>query len=297
MSKKRKSRIGKWIITGIIAVGIIGIISAYIMRPIPSAYESAVAKTSDIKTYYSFSGNVESKNRQTVAAEKVMQVSSIKVKEGDRVNEGTVLLETTTGDTITSKISGEVANLNIEENAQVMTGIKLMEIVDYNHLEIAVKVDEYDISALEKGKEATVKIGALDKEFKGSISSMSKEGQVSNGVTFFTATIDLEQDESIKIGMSAEVSILSNTATGVVTLPMTAVQFDDNNKAYIYKKGERETYIRSEIATGINDGSSVEVKSGVTNGETVFYSKPAATANRGFPRPGMDRNQKAGGES
>jgi Na+-transporting NADH:ubiquinone oxidoreductase subunit NqrF len=34
---------------------------------------------------YSFSGNVETKNRQTVVSEKMMQISDIKVKEGDKV--------------------------------------------------------------------------------------------------------------------------------------------------------------------------------------------------------------------
>jgi HlyD family secretion protein len=90
-----------------------------------------------------------------------MQVSEIKVKEGDMVKEDAVLIKTTAGDEIKSKISGEVVNINVEENAQVMAGINLLEIVDYNNLEIKVKVDEYDIASLEKGKESTVKIGDI----------------------------------------------------------------------------------------------------------------------------------------
>ena len=65
---------------------------------------------------------------------------------------------------------------------------------------------------------------------------MSKEGQIVNGVTFFTATIDLEKDDSVKIGMSAEVKLVNSNATGVVTLPMKAIQFDDNNSPYVLKK-------------------------------------------------------------
>lgn len=295
VSAKRKSMAKKWIPLGIIAIIVIGAAASFLMRPASTSYESAVAKIGDIITYNSFSGNVETKNRQTVTSEKVMQVSEIKVKEGDVVNEGAVLIKTTAGDEIKSKISGEIVNITVEENAQVMAGLKLLEVVDYNNLEIKVKVDEYDLAAVEKGKETTVKIGAINKDIKGTISSMSKEGQIVNGVTFFIATIDLEKDERLKIGMSAEVKLISNKVTGVVTLPMTVLQFDDNNKPYVLKKDEKGAGVKTEITTGINDGTTVEVKSGVLSGETIFYTKATATKGMGFPRGGANSNGVSGG--
>ncbi|EHQ89900.1 efflux RND transporter periplasmic adaptor subunit [Desulfosporosinus youngiae] len=287
MSKKRKSAL-KWIVFGVIAATVVGLGVTYIRKPAPSPYESVVAKTGDITTYYSFSGNVETKDRQTVTSEKVMQISEIKVKEGELVKEGTVLIKTSAGEEIKSKIQGEIVNINVEEKAQVMAGTKLLEVVDYDNLQIKVKVDEYDIGAIEKGKEATVKLGAINKEIKGKISSMSKEGQITNGVTFFTAIIDLEKDESVRIGMSAEVKIISNQVNGVVTLPMTALQFNENNKPYILKKDESGAETRTEVTTGLNDGIVVEVKSGLVSGETVYYTKTSTTEGMNFPGGGMN---------
>lgn len=295
MSAKRKSKTKKWIAISIITIVLVGIAATLLMRPTPTSYESVEAKLEDITIYYSFSGNVETKNRQTVVSEKIMQVSEIKVKEGDMVKEGDGLIKTTTGDEIKAKINGEIANIIIEENAQVMAGTKLLEIVDYNNLEVNVKVDEYDFAALKKGKETTVKIGAINKEIKGKISSMSKEGQIMKGVTYFTATIDLEKDDSVKIGMSAEVKLISNKATGVITLPMTAIQFDGNNKPYVLKKDEKGAVVKTEINTGINDGTSVEVKSGVLKGETILYIKDKAADTGGMGFPGGHRNTNSGG--
>jgi len=282
MSAKRKSKTKKWIAVSIITIAAAIIVAVIFMRPESTAYESAIAKVGDITTYYTFSGNVETRNRQNVMAEKLMQIDELKVKEGDTVQDGDILIKTTTRDEIKSRINGEVTNIGVEENAQVMTGTKLLEIVDYNNLEVKVKVDEYDITALEKGKEATVKIGAINKEIKGKISNMSKEGQIMNGVIYFTATIDLEKDSSLKIGMSAEVKLISNKATGVVTLPMTAIQFDDNNKPYVLKKSERGPAVRTEITTGLNNGTTVEVKSGVLDGETILYTKAKAAEPGGM---------------
>lgn len=297
MSIKKRSKKKKWITIGIITVVIAGIAVALFMRPARKSYKSAVAKMGDITTYYSFSGNVDTKNRETVMSEKVMQISEIDVKEGDTVNEGDVLMKTTSGDEIKSKISGEVANIDVEENAQVMAGTKLLEIVDYNDLQVNVKVDEYDLTALAAGKEATVKIGALNKEIKGKISSVSKEGQVVNDVTYFTAVIDLAKDSSVKIGMSADVKILNSKVTGVVTLPMTAVQFDDNNNPYVLKKDEKGAAVKAKITTGINDGTTVEVKSGVSKGETVLYTSPVTTAESTRFAGGSDSMKSNSGSS
>lgn len=287
MTKKRKSNF-KWIVTGVIVAAVAVVALTFLMKPTPSPYESVIAKTGDITTYYSFSGNVETKDRQTVTSEKVMQVSEILVNEGDVVKEGTALIKTTAGEEIKSKISGEIVNINVEEDAQVMAGTKLLDVVDYDNLEIKVKVDEYDIAALEKGKEASIKIGAINQEIKGEISSISKEGQIMNGVTFFTATIDLEKNESIRNGMSAEVKIISNQVSGVVTLPMTAIQFNEYNEPYILKQGESDTVVKEEITTGINDGLTVEVKSGIVSGETILYTKTAATEGMAFPGGGIN---------
>jgi len=287
MTKKRKSNV-KWIVTGVIVAAVAGVALTFLMKPTPSPYESVVAKTGDITTYYSFSGNVETKDRQTVTSEKVMQVSEILVSEGDIVKEGTALIKTTAGEELKSKINGEIVNLNVEEDAQVMAGTKLLDVVDYDNLEIKVKVDEYDIAALEKGKEASIKIGAINQEIKGNISSISKEGQIMNGVTFFTATIDLEENESIRNGMSAEVKIISNQVSGVVTLPMTALQFNEYNEPYILKQGENDTVVKKELTTGINDGLTVEVKRGIESGETILYTKTAATEGMAFPGGGVN---------
>ncbi|QWU13846.1 HlyD family secretion protein [Paenibacillus sophorae] len=295
MSTKRKSKTRKWLVVSIIVIAVAVIAGAVLKRPAAAAYESVNAKTGDITTYYSFSGNVETKNRQTVMAEKILQISDIKVEEGDTVTEGEVLLTTTAGDEIKSKINGEIVKINVEDNAQVMAGTALLDIVDYN-LELNVKVDEYDIHALAPGKETTVKIGAINKEMTGKISSISNEGQIMNGITFFMATIDLAKDEDLKIGMSAEVKVISNKAAGVVTLPMTAIQFDDNNQPYVLKKDQNGAEVKTEITTGINDGTTVEVKSGVANGETILYKKAAAASTgAGFGGGGGNANGSDGG--
>lgn len=48
-------------------------------------YSEETVKKGSIETYYIFSGNVESKDTQNIISEKIMQISDIKVSEGDKV--------------------------------------------------------------------------------------------------------------------------------------------------------------------------------------------------------------------
>ncbi|HWT74152.1 MAG TPA: HlyD family efflux transporter periplasmic adaptor subunit [Mobilitalea sp.] len=282
MSSKRKSKLKKRIFMIVAVVIVLLLVVGVALQPKKTSYESVDAKTGDINTYYTFSGNVETKNRETVLSESVLQMKDIKVKEGDIVKEGDVLFTTTTDDKIKAKINGEVSKINVEENAQVMAGTSLMEIVDYDNLQISVKVDEYDMAELKVGEEATVSIGAIDKEVNGTIQSISKEGQVVNGVTFFTAVIDLAKDEDVRVGMSAEVKVAGESAKSVVILPMNVIQFDNNNQPYVYLMDDKGKVVNTTITTGINDGTNVEITSGINSGDVVYYKDNSSTTSGGF---------------
>lgn len=295
MLPKKKSRPGKWIAFVIIVLLLAGTVTFFLLKRDSEVYERVKAESSDITTYHSFTGNIEVRHRQTIIADMVMQITDLRVKDGDKVKKGDILAETSIGSKLTADIDGEVSGISVEENAMVMAGAKLMEVVDYSDLKISVKVDEYDIGSLKEGKEAAVKIGALNKEIKGKIGSISKEGVVANGVTYFTAVIDLGEDTALKAGMSAEVRLADNTVKEVVTIPMSVVRFDDNNTPYVLKEDPSGRPVRTDIETGINNGTIVEVKKGVANGETVLYTNPDKIP--GMRLGGQRTNGAAGGGS
>lgn len=295
MCAKRKTGSNKRLFISVSAIAVLGLIAALAMRSEAVTYESVNSKLGGITTYYSFSGNIDTKNRQSIIAERDIQIAQLNVKEGDSAPRNGVLLKTAAGEEIRSKINGIAVAVAVEENSQVMAGTKLLDVVDYNNLVVTVKVDEYDITALAKDKEATIKIGALNKEIKGNISSISQQGQVLNGLTYFTANIDLERDESLKIGMSAEVKVISAEAGDIVILPMTAIQFDANNRPYVLKKGTRGEAVKTEITTGLNDGTNVEITSGVSSGETILYTKVNNTMPEGMVFSGERAGKLSGG--
>ncbi|MDF2613555.1 MAG: HlyD family efflux transporter periplasmic adaptor subunit [Clostridia bacterium] len=295
VKKKRK----KGLLIGI-SIGVIVIFLLAFPRLLggnrESGYTEETVKIGDIITNYSFSGVVESKNRESIISEKGVQIDEIELAEGDLVKKDDVLFKTTQGDKLKASIDGEISKIYVDENAQVMPGAALADIVDYENLQITVKVDEYDLSAIAVNKEVMVAIGAVNKEIKGKISSVSKEAVHVNGVSFFTAAIDLEKDEAIKVGMSAEIKIINQSVKGVTVVSMKALQFDENNQPYVFIKGEKSVPSAVYVQTGVNDGKTAEIKEGLKAGDIIMIPKTTKTNNRFRPGQGM-AGRSAGGEN
>jgi len=224
-------------------------------------------------------------------SQQAVQISEFKIKEGDTVKEDDILYVTKTGVEVKSEIEGEVLKIYVQENEQLMPGAKILEIVDYSNLQLKVKVDENDLAAIQKDVKATVTVNALAKDVEGTVTEVSKEGTYLNGVTFFTAAISIPQDDSIKVGMSAEAKVLKDKAEGVVVLPMSAVQFDDNNNAYVNIKDDKENLDVIELTLGITDGASVEVKSGLTENDKVFVPKEESAFTPDGGPSGINRGE------
>ncbi len=294
MDKRKKSKNKKWVFA-LVGASIVVFVGSRILSEKPMTYETVEAKTGDVITWYSFAGNIEANNREIILSDSPFTVGEIFVTEEEMVEAGTVLLESGGGDDPEAGIEGEVAEIFVKENETVSPGTKLMSIVDYKDLEVSVKVDEFELDAVTVGKEVTVRINALDKEFGGTVLSLSKEGTVLNGVTYFMAVVQLDFDESLKVGMSAEVTLLKDEAKGAVTLPMSAIQFNDDNTPYVLKMGSEGKAVKSPITTGIHDGTLVEITEGVDSGESILLGEIVEAGGFGFGG-GMGRDLPGGEE-
>lgn len=293
MKTKKKSH-KKAIIFSIIGVLVVAAVVFALNAPKQSNMNSVAAKKGDITTYYSFSGSIESKNKQSEYASKPIQIKEIDVIEGQSVKKDDVLMKTVAGDSIKATIDGEVSKIYVEKDQQLMNGSQLIDVIDYTNLQLKVQVDEYDIKAVTKDKSAIVTINALNKDLTGTVTDISKEGVYQNGVTYFTATIALPVDSDLRVGLSADAKILNQSVKDVVILPMSAIQFDADNLPYIFMKGDKRLNKMVDVTLGINDGTNVEIKSGINSTDTVLVPKQTTTTT-GFGA-GMQR-QSTGSKS
>ena len=260
-----------WTIIGILVLIFIIFVSSQKKEDVN--YDATTAVVEEMTTYYSFSGSIEAKNKESIVLTSMTQIDTINVSEGDKVNKDDILFTTIQGNQFRTSINGEVANVYVSEGDVVTAGTIAVDITDYSNLQVKVKVDEYDIKSVEVGKEAKVIINALDKEVLGTVSHVSKEAQSLNGVSYFMTTIDLKEDSELRVGMSTEVKIINDSVKDAVVIPMDAIQFDYQNLPYVYYYNNQGEVVTKAVEVGMTDGIMVEIVSGIKAGEEVLIPK------------------------
>ena len=257
-----------------------GVFTALRMNKV--TYRRETAEIGDVTTYYSFGGNVEVKERENVIADRMMQVKQLYVREGDQVDKGDLLFQTSYGDDVKSGIKGEVTQLDVDLNSQVMAGTRVIELVNYEDLKVTVRVDEYDIFVVEPGKQVEVTVNALGRTISGTVSKVSREAVNVNGISYFTASIDLESDPDILVGMSTEIKMVKESVFDVVTLSMGALQFDDRNRSYVMVEANGGRPRVRYVTVGLNDGVNVEILDGLKAGDVVLIPVGSKSSGSSF---------------
>lgn len=267
-AKKRKPI--KWVI---LLVVVLALAAGALMRPTDaSLYAETQVTRGEISTTYSFTGSLSATRSQTVAAVTVDRVKDVYVEANAKVEEGDRLVRLSTGEVIKAEIDGEVVSLNVEEDDPVAAGSVLMVIMDVDRMEAKISIDEYDAEAIELGREVSVTVNALDETVPGTIRSFSKQAVSMGTMAAYTASVQLDVPEKALPGMQVEVRMLNQKAEDTLLLKVDALQFDEENQVYVMTKNEAGEYEQVYVETGINDGSTVQILSGLEEGQTVYYS-------------------------
>lgn len=169
---------------------------------------------------------------------------------------------------IIATIDGTLTDFDLKVGDTLSGTIGAAEITDYSLVQVSIKIDEYDILGVEDGSPVTINVDAIDREYAGTIKNVSKKATVDRGVSYFTADVEFEADSYIRTGMSVEVKIKNHDVSNVVSVSMNALSYENDNTPYVTIKKGRKTE-KKYITVGVTDGSYVEVKEGLDEGDTV----------------------------
>ncbi len=273
-NRPRKKGRRKWIwlalVLAVLGVGAYAFLNAGTEAAQALFTEEAVQRR-DIVTYYSFSGNLTPVTDETQTAKESLKVKEVYVSEGDTVAEGDLLLRGTDGTRVYTTCSGTVKTLYAEKDDTLQPGSQIARIVDYEKLEVTVDVDEYDIGAVEIGKEGTVYLNALARSIPGVVSEVSREATSEGGVSYYEAKLQVDAGSDVRSGMSVEVTILNQQALDTPSLSLDALSYDEYNRPYVYCRNADGQMKAVPVETGISDGRNIQILSGVTDGEQVYY--------------------------
>lgn len=173
--------------------------------------------------------------------------------------------------TIYANADGVISELNVSAGGYISANQTAAVITDYTKLKIIIKIDEYDVGKVNVGDKLDIYINALDKNIDGVIESISSKAETSGGVSYFSADVSFEADENIRAGMTAEVRLVSRESNDAVSIPVEALNYNQDNSAYVLVKGAAgEPEVRA-VSVGVSDGTYIEITEGLSQGEVVLY--------------------------
>lgn len=184
-----------------------------------------------------------------------------------------------------AEVSGEVSKIYLDENKSIIQGASIMDIINYENLEIKIKVDEYDLSAISEGMNAEVYIEAIGKTITGTISEIAQGASVENGVSYFETTVTLPIDRSIRVGLSAEVKVVTQSANDAITVPVNAV-INVGKESFVQRYNNKGDLEKISVTVGINNGIDMEIKRGLNEGDTVVYTSTSDSSENTTFGPG-----------
>jgi HlyD family secretion protein len=213
----------------------------------------------------------EAELRLKIANEKLALLESGKVKIG----------ETEIESIVKAPIDGFVLNRAIEVGDPVtpqtsfMEGTVLMKMANMQRLLFKGTVDEIDVGKMKEGMDVEIKVGALPTDtVKGILRKIWLKAEKKENATVFPIEILIPgaRSATLRAGYSANAHIIIQRKDSVLIIPERVVTFR-NDSAFVklaLAAGRSEERL---IETGLSDAISIEVKSGLNQGDEV-YEKP-----------------------
>ena len=203
---------------------------------------------------------------EVAAAQDNLEVVRNGVSRSNASESSTLIRSTVTG--LILDVPVKVGNSVILSNT-FNDGTTIATVANMNDLIFRGNIDETEVGNLVVGMPMKITIGAMqDLKFDADLEYISPKAVENNGANQFEvkAAVRSVKGGKIRSGYSANAEIVLSKALKVLTIPESAIEFSgDSTFVYIVKgSGEKKTYERKQVTTGLSDGVNIEIKKGLS---------------------------------
>ena len=182
---------------------------------------------------------------------------------------------------VRSTITGLILDIPVKVGNSVILantfndGTTIATVANMGDLIFRGNIDETEVGRLTTGMMMKITIGALqDLKFDARLEYISPKATDQNGANQFEikAAVSVPASgQKIRSGYSANAEIVLAEARGVLSVPESAIEFEDGaTYVYVVKgQGDNKTYERRKVVTGLSDGINIEIRSGLSASDRV----------------------------
>lgn len=176
---------------------------------------------------------------------------------------------------IIAPVSGTVVSVNTQQGQTIVASYEIpviLQIADLSTMTVRAQIPEADIDRIHKGLMACfTTLGGTEKSFCSRIKALEPAAEKINNAIFFSALFDVANTQGrLRPEMTAQVSVVLSRVENALSIPVTALGLPlaENDYQVTVVTADGKVTLR-KITTGIDNGSQIEVKSGLRDGETL----------------------------
>ena len=162
----------------------------------------------------------------------------------------------------------------------------ILSVTPQDTVSLEITVDELDILSIREGQQAEVMLDALmGQAFTGTITGVNTTSTNEGGNSKYTAEVELPRTAYMLGGMNASVNITVEERENVLLIPSAALTEQDGKPAVYtaWDSHSEELQNLTVIETGLSDGQQVQVLSGLSEWELVWYRYYDKLESNGLP--------------
>lgn len=181
------------------------------------------------------------------------------------------------GTTITASLNGTVTAVNSKVGDEVSTA-PWITLADLEQPQVQVNMDETDLQNFAVGCAAEVTFDSLPGEtFPGEVTQVSPVLVSVNSTNMVQGLVELQKKQMasgkmLSVGLTASVEVTCKQAKNALVVPAQALYEPEGQSAFVYvlnKLGQPE---QRPVVVGLRTVASVEITSGLSEGEKVITS-------------------------
>lgn len=177
--------------------------------------------------------------------------------------------------------TGIVTAVGYEAGDRLQEAGAMLSYAKPDEMTISVDVTQEDIVDLKVGDQVDITFTAYgDASYKGSILSIhtTATSRESNTVSY-TVVIAVEGDTTLLYGgMTADIIFVTEQKEDILYISKKAI-IEENGKFYVYYKTSAGGMERKEVEVGIDNGISIEILSGLEEGDTIYLASRVSSEN------------------
>lgn len=174
--------------------------------------------------------------------------------------------------------SGMVTEVGYEAGDSLIREGVIVSFAKAEDMTITVDVSQEDIVNLAIGDDVKIEFSAYpDTVYEGIISAMvTTETSAGSSTVSYPVTISVQGDTSaLYSGMTADITFVTEEKENVLYVSRKAI-VEENGKTYVYTDNALGQKVLCQVQTGISNGVSTEIISGLDAGDKIYIRSQAS---------------------